>query len=133
MRILCLILFGVMFFWVNGALAELTDGQDDDIPPLVQMAAFLPVEAEKDGPDTTFTMVATNVPVREVLLSLAHKAHLGVDFISEVHGVITLTITTKTLHEVLDRMALQSNIRYKIQDNVLIIASRDAPQHRGIE
>lgn len=103
-----------------------TQEQDDVIPSLVQFSSFLLGEVDGNLVDqSTYSMVATNVPVQELLTSLAQKAKLSLDLVPGVQGDVTLNVTNQTLKGVLDRVVQQTNIRYRFKDDHLLVEPRD--------
>ncbi len=94
----------------------------ESIPSLVPFSPFLLGDGETPPMEqTTYTLVATNIPIRELLFSLARKARMNVDLMPGVQGSITLNLTNQTLPSLLERIAQQSNMLYRIQNNTLLI------------
>lgn len=110
---------------------EKVDSQDSSIPGTVKLSSFLPRETEdKRLAQSTYTVVVTDVPVREVLFALARDAHLNVDIVPGITGNVTLNAIDQTLPRILERISHQSNIRYRIKDNVLSVEP-DLPFRRN--
>ncbi|MBF0271795.1 MAG: hypothetical protein HQL98_07020 [Magnetococcales bacterium] len=90
---------------------------DDTIPPLVALVPFLPESSEADTlAQGTFTLVATHVPVDELLPSLARKAGLNLDLPPTVQGNVTLNLTNRPLNDLLEQIAQQTGARFHIRD-----------------
>ncbi len=95
---------------------------ESTIPETVKIASFLPKETDdKLLTQATYTVVVTAVPVTEVLFALARDAHLNIDIVPGIVGSVTLNAINQTLPKILERIAHQSNIRYRIMDNVLSV------------
>ncbi|NGZ05946.1 MAG: type II and III secretion system protein [Magnetococcales bacterium] len=107
-----------------------TDAPDDSIPETVKVSPFLPKGEERSTPMATYTVVVTDVPVREVLFALARDANMNVDIVPGISGQITLNAIDQTLPRILDRIVSQSNIRYQIKENVLFVEP-DLPFRRN--
>lgn len=107
-----------------------TQGVEASIPETVKVSPFLPREESKGLVQSTYTVVVTDVPVREVLFALARDAHLNVDIVPGITGQVTLNAIDQTLPKILDRIAMQSNIRYQIKENVLSVEP-DLPFRRN--
>ncbi|MBF0190376.1 MAG: hypothetical protein HQL99_04415 [Magnetococcales bacterium] len=90
---------------------------EEAIPSLVAVAPFLPSTSEADAlAQGTFTLVATNVPVDELLPSLARKAGLNLDLPPAVQGNVTLNLTNRPLNDLLEQIAQQTGTRFQIRD-----------------
>jgi MSHA type pilus biogenesis protein MshL len=91
-----------------------------DIPPLVKAIPYLPPpRAEKREP--TYTIVVDNVPVKDLLFSLARDTKQNIDISPGISGNVTLNAVNETLPAILERVARQSNIRYRMEGNTLSI------------
>ena len=96
-----------------------------DIPPLVKTTPYLPPpRAEKREP--TYTIVVDNVPVKDLLFSLARDTKQNIDINPGISGNVTLNAVNETLPAILERVARQTNIRYRMEGNTLSIMA-DTP------
>jgi MSHA type pilus biogenesis protein MshL len=100
----------------------------DDIPPLVQQHAFVP-PPQPSPPLETYTVVVNGVPIDELLFALARDAGLNIDIHPGITGTVTLNAFEQTLPQLLERIAKQVDLRYKIDGNLLTI-SPDKPYMR---
>lgn len=91
-----------------------------DIPAPVQVPLQLPPPKAQAKP-LTYNVVVTEVPVKELLFSLARDTKLNIDVHPNIQGVVTLNAINETLTAILDRIAYQVNIRYKLDGNTLIV------------
>lgn len=92
----------------------------DDIPQPVQLATQLPPPKPQAKPPS-YSVVVTEVPVKELLFALARDTQLNIDVHPNIQGVVTLNAINETLPAILDRVANQVNIRYKLDGRTLII------------
>ena len=67
----------------------------------------------------TYTVVVNQVPVRELLFSMARDADLNLDIDSSISGKITMNAIDQTLPKILERIESQSNITYFMEGNTL--------------
>jgi general secretion pathway protein D len=74
----------------------------------------------------TYTLVVTDVPVREVLFALARDAAINVDIAGNIEGNVTLNAVNQTLPQILDRISRQVSLRHTIENGTLVIMP-DAP------
>lgn len=74
----------------------------------------------------TYTLVVTDVPVREVLFALARDAAINVDISGNIEGNVTLNAVNQTLPQILDRISRQVSLRYSVENGTLAITP-DAP------
>lgn len=99
-----------------GCLAVVpASAEDGSIPPLVINTPFAPPETTATT-RATFSLVASNIPVDELLPSLARKAGLNIDMAPGVQGTVNLNLTNRPLSEILDQIAAQTGIRPQIRD-----------------
>ncbi len=91
-----------------------------NIPAPVQVPLELPPPKVLAKP-LTYNVVVTEVPVKELLFSLARDTKLNIDVHPNIHGVVTLNAINETLPAILDRIANQVNIRYKLEGDTLIV------------
>jgi general secretion pathway protein D len=93
---------------------------EQDIPPLVQQAPLLPKPSKRDRPDT-FTVVVDQVPIKELLFSIAQDANLNIDLDPQISGRVTVNAINQPLSKILDRLTELNNIRYEIDGNRLLV------------
>lgn len=99
--------------------------QVPEIPPPVTKAPVLPPPSAKKELET-YTVTVNQVPVKELLFALARDAKLNLDVYDDIEGLITINAIDQTLPQILDRIARQTNIRYQVEGNNLVI-SADTP------
>jgi general secretion pathway protein D len=96
-----------------------------DIPAPVQRVPVL----EPPRPTAvleTYSVVVTDVPVRDMLFALARDAKLNVDVHPSVSGNVTLNAIDQTLPQILDRIARQVDVRFTQEGGTLQVEP-DAP------
>ena len=93
---------------------------DAAIPPPIMQAPTLkrPVKRERIE---TYTVVVNQVPVNELLFSMARDAHINLDIDNNIKGLITMNAIDQTLPKILDRIASQSEITYTLEGDTLIV------------
>ncbi len=84
-----------------------------------------PVAAEE-----TYSVVVTQAPLTELLFALARDAGINIDVHPGLSGQVTLNAIDQNLLQILDRIAAQVPIRYRFEDNLLIVEP-DAPYLRS--
>lgn len=67
----------------------------------------------------TYTVVVNQVPVRDLLFSMARDADLNLDIDSEITGNITMNAIDQTLPKILDRIESQTAITYFLEGDTL--------------
>ena len=91
-----------------------------DIPPLVKTMPELPhPNPQQYAP--LYTIVVDNVPVKELLFSLARDTKYNIDISPAITGSVTLNAVNESLPSILERVARQANIRYKMEGKTLSI------------
>jgi general secretion pathway protein D len=67
----------------------------------------------------TYTVVVNQVPIRELLFSMARDADLNLDIDSDISGKITMNAIDQTLPKILDRIESQADITYFLEGDTL--------------
>lgn len=91
-----------------------------DIPKPVKSIAFVPKPTAKTK-EQTYSVVVNEVPVKEVLFALARESKLNIDIHPAIQGRVTLNAVDQTLPAILERLARQVDLTYKLEGNVLSI------------
>ena len=91
-----------------------------DIPEPVRQTPFLPAPRPV-APTETYTVVVSEVPVKELLFAVARDADVNIDVHPAITGTVTLNAVEQTLEQILDRIARQIPLRYEQHDGSLAI------------
>jgi len=91
-----------------------------DIPKPVRSATYLPPPTPK-AKEQTYSVVVNEVPVKEILFALARESNLNIDIHPSIQGRVTLNAVDQTLPAILERLAKQVDLTYKVENNVLSI------------
>lgn len=70
----------------------------------------------------TYSVVVNEVPVKEILFALARESKLNIDIHPSIQGRATLNAVDQTLPAILERLAKQVDLTYRMESNVLYIA-----------
>ncbi len=92
----------------------------EEAPPAVTEAPVVP-EPVPAPPVETYTVVVKEVPVVDLLFSLARDAGLDADIQTAADKTITLNAVERPLPEILSRIAEQARLRYQLRGSNLII------------
>jgi general secretion pathway protein D len=103
-----------------GHLSTAPQAPPAEIPEPVSRTPYVPAP-QAAPPAEKYTVVVSNVPMKELLFALARDAAINVDVHPEVEGNITLNAVDQTLSQILDRIARQQPIRYEEYNGTLII------------
>ena len=98
------------------------------IPKLIKNNPQLPIP-KTAGKSQTYSVVVNEVPVKEILFALARESKLNIDIHPSIQGRATLNAVDQTLPAILERLARQVDLTYKMEGNVLYIAP-DQPMLR---
>lgn len=111
---------------VNQSLTTQTASQNvAPIPKPVKIAPQLPVPKPTTKAQT-YSVVVNEVPVKEILFALARESKINVDIHPSIQGRATLNAVDQTLPAILERLAKQVDLTYKMDGNTLYIAP-DSP------
>ena len=91
------------------------------IPKLVRSAPKLPLP-KATSKAQTYSVVVNEVLVKEILFALARESKLNIDIHPSIQGRATLNAVNQTLPAILERLARQVDLTYKMEGNVLYIA-----------
>ena len=91
------------------------------IPKLVRSAPILP-PPKATSKAQTYSVVVNEVPVKEILFALARESKLNIDIHPSIQGRATLNAVDQTLPAILERLARQVDLTYKMEGDVLYIA-----------
>lgn len=97
-------------------------------PAAVQAPIPKPVRAQTQLPppkaipkSQTYSVVVNEVPVKEILFALARESKLNIDIHPAIQGRATLNAVDQTLPSILERLAKQVDLTYRMDGNVLYI------------
>ncbi|RME33350.1 MAG: pilus (MSHA type) biogenesis protein MshL [Gammaproteobacteria bacterium] len=100
-----------------------------EAPEVVTTAPYVP-PPEPQPQAERYTLVVSEVPVKEVLFALARDAEVNVDIDPKVAGTVTLNAVDQTLPQILDRIARQTDIRWERHDDTIVVQP-DTPYLRS--
>ena len=96
-----------------------------NVPPPARISTFVPPPKPAIKPPT-YSVVVSEVPVKELLFALARDSKQNIDIHPGLQGLVSLNAINETLPAILDRVAKQVNLRYRVEGNTIII-STDTP------
>lgn len=91
-----------------------------DIPKPVKSGNYLPPPKPR-AKEQTYSVVVNDVPVKEILFALARESKLNIDIHPAIQGRATLNAVDQTLPAILERLAKQVDLTYRVDGNVLSI------------
>ncbi|MCE2949907.1 MAG: type II secretion system protein GspD [bacterium] len=91
-----------------------------DVPPPVRISGLVPPPkaAEKVA---TYSVVVSDVPVRELLLALARDTRQNIDIHPGLSGRVTLNAINETLPAILERVGRQVDMRVRTEGSTIIV------------
>lgn len=97
-------------------------------PPALVDAPLLPPPPASGGRARAelFSVSVHNVDVRNLLFAIARDARLNLDVHPDLAGTVSINAIDQTLPEILDRAAMQVNMRYEMEGRNLFVMP-DAP------
>lgn len=103
-----------------------TDADDTaSIPSPVIQAPILPAPQQRPNLET-YTVIVNQVPVRELLFSMARDAKLNLDIDNNIQGKVTMNAIDQTMPQILERLSGQVDINYRLEDETLHVM-KDTP------
>jgi len=105
----------------NNQLANQNAANTAPIPKPIRSNPQLPTPKATTTAQT-YSVVVNEVPVKEILFALARESKLNIDIHPSIQGRVTLNAVDQTLPAILERLAKQVDLTYKMDGNVLYIA-----------
>ncbi len=97
----------------------------EDVPAPARISNFVPApKAAVKAP--TYTVVVSEVPVKELLFALARDTKQNIDIHPGLQGLVSINAINETLPGILERISKQVNMRYRLEGQTIII-SPDVP------
>lgn len=97
-----------------------TPSASANIPAPIKPQAFVPPPKPRVK-EPTYSVVVNEVPVKEILFALARESKLNIDIHPSIQGRVTLNAVDQTLPAILERLAKQVDLTYRMEGNVLTI------------
>ena len=97
-----------------------TKPADDKILPPVTVSDYVPAP-KPQAKLPTYSVVVTEVPVKELLFALARDTRQNIDVHPDVQGVVSINAVDETFPAILERIANQTNIRYRTEGKTIIV------------
>lgn len=101
-----------------------TAGKDAPLPVVTTPGYVPPPKPKAKIP--TYSVVVHEVPVKELLLALARDTKENIDIHPGLQGLVSLNAIDEPLTSILDRIAKQVDMRYKVEGRTIIV-SPDTP------
>jgi MSHA biogenesis protein MshL len=118
--------------WAHRAASPVTasaPAASNDAPLQPNATPLMPPTPRQTGKTDTFNITVNEVPVADVLFELARDAKVSLDISPTVTGTITLIAVDQTLHQILNRIADQVDMRYEFTGSTIVVRS-DTPVER---
>ena len=92
----------------------------ESIPETISQSPVLPIPEQRPNLET-YTVIVNQVPVRELLFSMARDARLNLDIDNNISGKVTMNAIDQTLPQILERLSRQVDLNYRLEDETLHI------------
>ena len=93
---------------------------NEKIMPPVTVSEFVP-PPKPQVKVPTYSVVVQEVPVKELLFALSRDTRQNIDVHPGIQGLVTLNAIDETLPSILDRVAQQTNLRYRTQGRTILV------------
>ncbi len=90
-------------------------------PPAPVKAAPTLAPPRLSAPVPTYTVVVNNVPVKDLLFSIARDTQYNIDLFPGISGNVTLNAVNEPLPSILDRIARQADLRYETHGKTISV------------
>lgn len=95
-------------------------------PALVNTPLLPPPPSSGRAKAEVFSVSVHNVDIRSLLFAIARDARLNLDIHPDLTGTVSMNAIDQTVTEILDRAAVQANMRYEMEGRNLFVMP-DAP------
>ncbi|UCH46768.1 MAG: secretin N-terminal domain-containing protein [Betaproteobacteria bacterium] len=93
---------------------------DEKILPPVTVSDYVPMPKPRVKLPT-YSVVVTEVPVKELLFALARDTKQNIDVHPNIQGVVSINAVDETFPAILERIASQANVRYRTQGKTIVV------------
>ena len=100
----------------------------EKIMPPVTVSQFVP-QPKPQVKVPTYSVVVQDVPVKELLFALSRDTKQNIDVHPGIQGLVTLNAIDETLLAILERLAQQTNLRYRTEGRTILVVP-DTPYFR---
>jgi general secretion pathway protein D len=100
----------------------------EKIMPPVTVSQFVP-PPKPQVKVPTYSVVVQDVPVKELLFALSRDTKQNIDVHPGIQGLVTLNAIDETLPAILERVAQQTNLRYRNEGRTILVVP-DTPYFR---
>ncbi len=90
-------------------------------PPVPVRAAPTLAPPQPSAPVPTYTVVVNDVPVKDLLFSIARDTQYNIDLHPGISGRVSLNAVQEPLPAILDRIARQADLRYELNGRTVSI------------
>ena len=97
--------------------AQATAGE---APPPARTSDFVPPPKPTIKP-VTYSVTVIDMPVKELLFALARDTKQNIDIHPDLQGLVSLNAINEPLPAILDRIARQVDLRYRIEGGTIIV------------
>jgi len=109
-----------------------SDASGADIPEVVNTLPLLSLPEPVAEPDL-YSVSVMNVPVRDLLFTVARDAAINIDIHPRITGQVSLNAIDQTIPQILERLAQQIDIRWTFDDNNNVLVEPDTAFWRTYE
>jgi general secretion pathway protein D len=93
---------------------------NEKILPPVTVSEFVP-PPKPQAKVPTYSVVVQEVPIKELLFALSRDTKQNIDVHPGIQGLVTLNAIDETLPAILERIAQQTNLRYRTEGRTIIV------------
>ena len=104
----------------EGHIAPPAKAPGDILPPVRSSSFAVPPPKPTVKPQT-YSVVVNEVPVKELLLTLARDTRQNIDIHPGLTGLVSINAINETLPAILERIAKQVNLRVRQEGDVIIV------------
>ena len=98
------------------------DAQPQGKPPALVDAPLLPPQPRPGRKQAeVYSVSVHNVAIRDLLFALARDARLNLDVHPDLAGTVSINAIDQTINEILDRAAMQVDMRYEMEGRNLFV------------
>ena len=93
----------------------------EEAPMPVTTGSFVVPPPKPTVKPPTYSVVVTDVPVKQLLFALARDTRQNIDIHPGLQGLVSINAINETLPAILERLSKQVNMRYRFEGNTLVV------------
>lgn len=110
----------------NRHLEAPESSDNNDIPGIVSPLPLVSEPRLQETPEL-YSVVAQDIPVRELMFAMGRDANINIDVHPDIIGEVSINAIDQTLPQILERVSRQIDMRWSLDANDTLLVEPDSP------